>query len=390
MFPHVSAPTETGCLLAVAVALAVALLLGVAAPAGAEDEPENDTLPGAEGPLRTGTHTGTIRSGQDEADWYYFYVQPQVELTIEASSEDCGEYNNLESNLYGRNGYNYNEEGYLQSGTYDPIAYTTPPGLPQLYYFVVKCDDPESTDSKDYSFEIGTSPSRSLISGPVPFGPPVGVSEPNEFREQAIGPLAGGITYQGVTGTDNDEDWFYFYTKSQQPLEISATSFDPSCSELRRQGGELEFYPDENDTFTTKSADIDVHGVDRIGYTSEPGFTKHYISAGCRRSSYAFRIDPPSAIASAYCIAALSGREAAAGAARKVKRKLRRVKRRHRVLMRKLKRRVKHKRRAGAAKRKMRRAKRRHRKRIRRLKPRAANSTAILRQSEATANAACA
>jgi hypothetical protein len=369
------------------LAFTVASTLGIAAPASAEDEPANDTLPGAEGPLLTGTHSGTIRNGQDAADWYYFYVQPQVELTIEASSDDCGEYHNLESTLYGRNGYG-GGEGFLQSGTYSPVAYTTPPGLPQLYYYVVKCDDPESATAKAYSFEVSTSPSQSLISGPVPFGAPVAVGEPNEFREQALGPLAGGITYQGVTGTENDEDWFYFYTKPQQAFEISATSFDPSCSE--RDGGELEFYPDGSDSFSPNGAEIDAHSVGRVTYTSEPGYTKHHISAGCWRSSYAFRIDPPSAVASENCIAAISGRVAAAAQARSTKRKLRRVKRRHRVLVRTLKRRIRHKRRVKAAKRTMRRAKRRHRKRVKTLKPRAARATVALHHSAAVANATCA
>jgi hypothetical protein len=41
---------------------------------------------------------------------------------------------------------------------------------------------------------------------------PTPTTEPNESAEQAFGPLLGGVSYTGEIQTENDQDWFKFYT----------------------------------------------------------------------------------------------------------------------------------------------------------------------------------
>jgi hypothetical protein len=48
--------------------------------------------------------------------------------------------------------------------------------------------------------------------------------EPNDNVAQAKGPLAGGVDISAAIETDNDADWFVFYTSGQTVLDVSVTN----------------------------------------------------------------------------------------------------------------------------------------------------------------------
>jgi hypothetical protein len=53
--------------------------------------------------------------------------------------------------------------------------------------------------------------------------------EPNDSLAQAWGPLAGGTDYRSTIETDNDQDWFYFYTSRSAQFDISFTGVTLPC-----------------------------------------------------------------------------------------------------------------------------------------------------------------
>jgi hypothetical protein len=53
--------------------------------------------------------------------------------------------------------------------------------------------------------------------------------EPNDFPDQARGPLAGGSPTVASIDTFNDEDWYYLYLLGGQIVTVTVTA-DPSCS----------------------------------------------------------------------------------------------------------------------------------------------------------------
>jgi hypothetical protein len=354
---------------------AVALLIPIGS-ARADTEPANNTLLGAEGPLKQGVkYSGKQPVANDPADWYYLYIQPQVELTVTHSSKCV----TPSLSLTGRNGEAWaDDEGVLISNSSEPITYTTPPGPARLYYLRAWCET-EGT----YSFTVTAKTPDAIMPGPNQFGPPVGFGEPNEFITQAIGPLVGGITYQGVTGTSNDADWFYFYAKPQRELEISTTALN--CG-----SGDVYFYTEESDTNWNQLTRVATNEVNRLTYTTDTSLRKYHLKAGCEGGDYVFKIEPASAIATQACVDAIAARDAVAAWSRSEQQKLRRARRKHVVLMRKLKRRIKQKRRARAAKQTMRKAKRRHRKRIKKLKTGSSVAKRALADHQGATQAACA
>lgn len=115
--------------------------------------------------------------------------------------------------------------------------------------------------------------------------------EPNDSIAAAYGPLAGGVTYAAGLETQNDEDWYFFYTNGQQQLDISFTNLTEGCTNLimsftDTNGEELHYVrPNVNETR-------------HIQYTS-PTSARYYlrvydlIGETC---SYQLRVDPPSAL----------------------------------------------------------------------------------------------
>jgi hypothetical protein len=309
-----------------AALLCLAVMLGAASFARADLEP-NQPLPHAEGPLAGGaTYSGTAPS---ETDWYFFYVTGGTELdiaiTLPASeiSDSC-----FSASLYGRDGDTKSlasSQGYYQ-GTTQHLLYRTPPGTPQLYYFTATSRECEHLN---YGFQIG--PSASIVAGPNPFASPVMAPEPNESRQQAAGPLAGGTVYSGVKSTINDADWFYFFARGSHVLEISLTS------ESTMEYGECE-----NLTVTDSSGKElgrpfgSSERVGRLLYTTPPGRPQRYfIEVNCQSrdpygESYLFRIDPADAVladglpsAPQACIEARSHRRHARGKLMRARSKLR-------------------------------------------------------------------
>jgi hypothetical protein len=65
---------------------------------------------------------------------------------------------------------------------------------------------------------------------PTPTAPPgsvAGAYEPNDTKTDAFGPLVGGTTYSAAIETDNDSDWFAFYTSGPNQLQISISGRGP-------------------------------------------------------------------------------------------------------------------------------------------------------------------
>jgi hypothetical protein len=263
--------------LAAAAALTLAMLIAPAA-ARADVEPNNGLLQ-AEGPLVGGqTYAGTAGTSNDR-DWYVFYANSQVELDLTFTTpDDC----DGSASLYNGDG-GYIDEAYIAEDFVSHIRYTTPIGV-NRFYVSVYCDTAQH-------YELTVNPATGLTTGPSPFGMPTPLGEPNESRAQAIGPLAGGVDYEGVQGTDNDADWFYFYVAGPRALDIATTSRD-DCD------GSLTLYNSRGSSVGESYPSL--NGIGHITYTAPAGVTKMFISAGCDTTRhYQFRIDPADAVVAA-------------------------------------------------------------------------------------------
>jgi hypothetical protein len=375
-----------------AVALAIACLawLVLAPTASADLEPANETLAGAEGPLTTNVdYTGSLAHAQDESDWYFFYAAPQVELKIAATPSGC-DTTGFNMNLFGRNagGFEAGDDGELGWGPV--ITYTTPPGAPRLYYLSLSCDPSEKGAGAGYKFRVTSNVPGALIPGEREFRAPTLLGEPNEAREQAIGPLAGEVTYQGATTTENDQDWFYFYAKPAQQIELAVTGGDPSCQFGSR--GEFRFYPSPEGS--SKLVSVFANGVHRIWQKTDPTALRRYeISASCPGSSYLFRIAPASALASQACVDAAAARDGLAAQLSVLRRSRQAAKRSHANKVRRLTRRKRHAQRPAAKRRiarALKRSKRQNRRRLGALAREIKASEKALAAQQATALQLCA
>jgi hypothetical protein len=263
---------------AAAAALILAMLIAPTA-AVADVEPNNGLLQ-AEGPLSGGQPYTGVTATDNDVDWYVFYANSQVELDIAAtSSEDCE--GSLQ--LLNENGSSIDSTGIYQDSV-DHIRYTTPVGVNRFYLYAY-CD----FTGRHYQFTI--NPAGGVTSGPSAFGQTTPLGEPNEASSQAIGPLVGGIDYEGVQGTDNDQDWFYFYVTGPRALNITSTSRD-GCD------GSLYLYGEDSDYGSLASSFPDLNTVDHMTYTAPAGTSRLYLQAGCDNTGdhYQFRIEPADAI----------------------------------------------------------------------------------------------
>lgn len=118
--------------------------------------------------------------------------------------------------------------------------------------------------------------------------------EPNDSRETAYGPLAGGTWYTAGIDTVNDDDWYLFYVKTYSQIEFQATAAAGSS-------GSSYFYiygkdGEEIDTGCCGAA-LFTEGeeVDRLPLTMTPG--RYYLQVGGSQGArYKFRIDPATSI----------------------------------------------------------------------------------------------
>jgi hypothetical protein len=266
----------------VATVVALAALVFAAAPASADNEP-NDVISYAEGPIGGGVPiTGTISTTDDE-DWYVFYAnsQQQLHLTYDDLTKDDDSC--LDVTLRDTNG---------SSVAFD---YTTPPGINRYFVQVAwdggyGCGDPPHT----YRFEL--DPAGAVTTGAALDLTLTPTAEPNETYGQAIGPLGALVNYVGATDTDNDEDWFWFWVPAgTHQLVVTTTGPASSC------GSEISLYNDPSDSrvaYATGSRS----SFGSINQTVA-GPAKLYLkadSSGYRctlGSRWQFRIDTPDAIA---------------------------------------------------------------------------------------------
>lgn len=65
-----------------------------------------------------------------------------------------------------------------------------------------------------------------MLIGALPAAASADSFEPNDGITQAFGPLAAGVNYEGDQATDNDIDWFVFYTSGQTQLHITVTNLN--------------------------------------------------------------------------------------------------------------------------------------------------------------------
>jgi hypothetical protein len=258
------------------VALLVACILLVCSAASFADVEPNDVISQAEGPLAGGVPiSGTLGSAND-VDYYYFYVQGQQQIHLDAvgGSDLCKFW--LEDTDGGRL----------------PYDYTTPPGLNR--YFVHVQDDCFESASASYAFQI--DPGSAVVTGPALDRSFVTTGEPNESSQQAAGPLAGGVNYRGSIDTANDQDWFFFYVApGAHQVDISVTDpLDEGDCEAQVELGDGPYY-DEASSASGGWADF---GHVRTTLT---GPATYHLSAStggfdCGFGSWQFRIDPADAL----------------------------------------------------------------------------------------------
>ncbi|HZO07040.1 MAG TPA: hypothetical protein VFB52_11695 [Solirubrobacterales bacterium] len=133
-----------------------------------------------------------------------------------------------------------------------------------------------------------------------------GEYEPNDSRETAAGPLAGGTDYTATFETDNDVDWYVFYIKVYSQMDFSATTVG-GC-------GSGYIYILDKDGKSVDSLRIgSLNQVNHRLLTLPAG--RYYLDVtneyGCTSDRYKLRIDPAAAVTpSKVCGEAIVAREA--------------------------------------------------------------------------------
>lgn len=120
--------------------------------------------------------------------------------------------------------------------------------------------------------------------------------EPNDSRETAYGPLAGGTTYTATLETENDSDWYLFYVKTYSQMEISGAMLPGAhCTGSIRYTEVLDADGDELTSFSIGAP----NEIGRLNVTLNPG--RYYLKlksrwSECNGDRYNFRIDPAASI----------------------------------------------------------------------------------------------
>jgi hypothetical protein len=119
--------------------------------------------------------------------------------------------------------------------------------------------------------------------------------EPNDSRDTAYGPLAGGTNYTATFETTNDVDWYVFYVKTYSQMDFSATMLTDGCG----------YSPPDLDLLDKDGKPVDsfeagyINTTEHLLLTLSPG--RYYIEIEnyfCTQERYRFRIDPAAAITS--------------------------------------------------------------------------------------------
>jgi hypothetical protein len=120
--------------------------------------------------------------------------------------------------------------------------------------------------------------------------------EPNDTIATATGPLAGGSTYSEAIQTQNDEDWYFFYTNGTQQLDISFTNLTNGCTNLI-----LSLLNGNGEGVGSSYARPDPNTTSHILYTASTAARYYlhvvdpYDNPGCQ---YQLRVDPAGALTS--------------------------------------------------------------------------------------------
>jgi hypothetical protein len=264
----------------IAVAVCAVVTMAIPALALADVEPSNG-ITEAEGPLAGGvTYTGAIANSTD-LDTYFFYVNGQQQIHILVT--DTGSGGECLNARFGDSDNEYlSEKSYLREGQSAEFTYSTPPGV-NRYYLEFSSDCSGETK---YSFTI--TPAAAIVGGASTL-PPTPTTEPNENIEQASGPLLGGVAYAGEIQTQNDEDWFKFYTAP------GTHQFDVAVTEVSGCELEAELKSPVEDEYRSGSLNTDEWG--HFTETS-PAAGVYYLRFhdGCVGSRYEFVIQPPESL----------------------------------------------------------------------------------------------
>lgn len=121
-----------------------------------------------------------------------------------------------------------------------------------------------------------------------------GAYEPNDSRETAFGPLAGGTWYTANIDTVNDYDWYLFYVKTYSQIEFSATT-----AAKESPSSYFDLYDRDGEYLETGCCGSPLYAsgevVDRFPLTMEPG--RYYLKVGGGQgAAYKFRIDPAASL----------------------------------------------------------------------------------------------
>jgi hypothetical protein len=262
--------------------VAMCVFAALAAPtlAIADTEPNNG-ITEAEGPLAGGvTYTGAVANSTD-LDTYVFYVNGQQQLDIKVA-DTSGASECLNARFGDTNNHSLASRGGMREGQSQEFKYTTPPGVNRYY---LELSGGCSGETK-YSFTI--EPAAAIVGGAATI-PPTPTGEPNENAEQAFGPLLGGVPYTGELQTQNDEDWFKFYTAPGiHQFDVAVTRLS-GCeadvllqSPVKNENKGLDAVTDEWRHFTETSQTAGVYYLE--------------VSEGCVGTSYEFVIEPPEAL----------------------------------------------------------------------------------------------
>jgi hypothetical protein len=157
----------------------------------------------------------------------------------------------------------------------------------------------------------------SLTGGVV--SPQTGQYEPNDGMSQAYGPLKAGMAYNGAIDTDNDNDWFVFYPKSQEQITLTARDTSPSTSPC----GALDVSLKDRRGNTIANKRLNPNMSTDFRRTLDRG-TYYFVvqNFACSPESYSFGIQTTGELTTAACVDALSLRSRAAGAVRRYKSRL--------------------------------------------------------------------
>lgn len=124
-----------------------------------------------------------------------------------------------------------------------------------------------------------------------------GEYEPNDGRDNAYGPLAGGTEYTATFETANDTDWYVFYVKTYSQMDVSAEKI--SNVEEFCEFSTVQLYDKDGNVVRSGSTNMSSGlATNHIHVTLSPG--RYYFQAlrdqACVGDRYRFRIEPASAI----------------------------------------------------------------------------------------------